>query len=156
MTCIAWDGVTLASDKRSSMGGMISTTTKLYRLPGCIVGVAGDYGLAQEMVQWIAAGCDAAKFPASQKDKEDWCHVLVISMRKNKVVAELFERSPYPLIFDQDHIAIGSGREFARAAMYLGKTAREAVEVACALSTGCGNGIDTMTLEIATQPGDLG
>ena len=37
-------------------------------------------------------------------------------------------------------------RDFALAAMHLGKSAREAVEVACALDVFCGNGIDTLEL----------
>ncbi len=57
--------------------------------------------------------------------------------------------SPYPE-WNQDRFdAIGSGRDYALAAMYLGHDARRAVEVASALDNGCGNGIDVLTLETA-------
>ena len=58
-----------------------------------------------------------------------------------------WERSPYPLKFHDEQFAIGSGRDFALAAMYLGKTAAQAVEVACVFDSGCGNGVDAMALE---------
>jgi hypothetical protein len=54
----------------------------------------------------------------------------------------------YPRTVTEDaHHAIGSGRDFAAAAMYLGKTAREAVEVAMALTGFCGHGVDTLEFE---------
>jgi ATP-dependent protease HslVU (ClpYQ) peptidase subunit len=42
-------------------------------------------------------------------------------------------------------MAIGSGRNYAMAAMYLGKTAAEAVAVAAALDSSVGCGITTLT-----------
>ena len=41
--------------------------------------------------------------------------------------------------------AWGSGRDFALTAMHLGKSAREAVEIACLFENGCGNGVDVLT-----------
>ena len=63
-----------------------------------------------------------------------------------------FESTPHPLRFPPQNFAIGSGRDFALAAMHLGKTAVEAVEVACHFDSGCGNGIDTLTLNLASMP----
>lgn len=39
---------------------------------------------------------------------------------------------------------MGSGRDFAIAAMHCGKTAREAVEIASLYENGCGNGVDVL------------
>jgi len=58
-----------------------------------------------------------------------------------------YESSPYPLQIENKYWAIGCGRDFAMTAMYLGKTSREAVEIASALCDGCGNGIDSLELE---------
>lgn len=38
MTCVAWDGHTLAADKRSCYGSMITTVTKIHRIDGVLVG----------------------------------------------------------------------------------------------------------------------
>ncbi len=141
MTCIAWDGKTLAADKRATTGGLIAAVTKIHRIGDLIVGGSGDLTFIGPMLEWIKAGRDPATFPASQKDKDDWQPVLVI---ERDGTPSLYERTPYPLRFEQQHVAIGSGGEYARAAMHLGCTARAAVEVAIALDCGCGNGIDVL------------
>lgn len=41
--------------------------------------------------------------------------------------------------------AIGTGRDYARAAMHLGRNAVEAVQVAILFDENCGNGVDTLT-----------
>lgn len=143
MTCIAWDGKTLAADKRATYGGMICTVTKIFRVYGLLVGGSGELPFILAMVEWVRNGRKAEDFPASQRDKDDWQAVLVIEADGTPL---LYERTLFPVRYEQQHIAIGSGREYARAAMYCGKSAREAVEVACALDSGCGNGIDVLTL----------
>lgn len=79
MTVIAWDGKTLAADKRVGYGNMHRTTTKIRRVGDALVGCSGSGSLAV-------------------------------------------------------------------AAMHLGKSAREAVEIACLYDMNCGNGIDTLEL----------
>lgn len=143
MTVIAWDGKTLAADKRAVWATTILTTTKIHRVRGCLVGFAGDSTFGREMLEWFRNGEDPANFPASQRDKEDWCGLLVI--RPDGAI-DRYERTPYAIRFEDERIAIGAGREFALAAMYLGHGARRAVEVACALDNS-GNGIDCLTLE---------
>lgn len=94
------------------------------------------------MVDWVRAGRDPEKFPDHQSDKDDWQPLLVIE--KDGSIS-FYDRSRSPVRYEQERIAIGSGRDFAMAAMHLGKSAVEAVEVACALDSGCGNGIDALT-----------
>ena len=143
MTCIAWDGTTLAADRRCCYGNMINEVTKIYRVNGLLVGGSGDFPFILAMIEWIRDGRKPEAFPKHQSDKDDWQSILVIELNG---APSIYERTPYPIRQEQAHVAIGSGREVARAAMYLGKTAREAVEVACALDSSCGNGIDTLTL----------
>ena len=143
MTVIVWDGKTLAADKLSSQGGMIGITTKIHRINGMLVGGAGESAFISEMIQWIKDGRDSAKFPASQRDKDDWQPILLIEEDGS---ACFYDRTPYPVRLEQKHVTVGSGSEFARAALYLGKTAREAVEVANALCTTCGCGVDSLDL----------
>jgi 20S proteasome alpha/beta subunit len=144
MTCIAWDGKTLAADKRACNGTLYRTVTKIFRVGDSLMGYSGDPSFGEGMRAWIAGGEKPDDFPAFQRDKDDWVVTLVI--RANGTIHK-YERTPNPITFEDKHFAIGCGRDFALAAMHLGKTAREAVEVAIALDSGCGNGIDTLTLE---------
>jgi len=144
MTCIAWDGKTLAADKRACYDGMICTVTKIFRVGDVLVGGSGDLVYVLAMVEWVRAGRITSDFPAEQRSKDDWQPVLVI---EPDGTLSLYERTPYPVRYEQRFMAIGSGREFARAAMHLGCTSEEAVGVAMALDSGCGNGIDLLELQ---------
>lgn len=143
MTCVAWDGKTLAADRRITYGGTIAEITKIFKIYGLLVGGAGEFPFVLAMVEWVRGGRVAEQFPESQRNKDDWQPLIVIELDGT---SSLYERTPFPVCYESKFIAIGSGREYARAAMHLGKTAREAVEVACALDVNCGSGIDTLTL----------
>lgn len=142
MTVIAWDGKTLAADKRATYGDMICTVTKIARIEGRLAAGAGDTAFINVMFEWLRGGRVPAEFPKSQESKDDWQPFLVIESDGTPL---LYERSPCPVRYEQKHIVLGSGREFARAALHLGKTAVEAVQCAIDLSHTCGNGIDTLT-----------
>lgn len=143
MTTVAWDGHTLAADKRSCFGTLIHTVTKIYRVRGCLVAGAGDFDRIQEAVAWFESGADPAKLPPFQRDNNDFVGLVVI--QPDKTILR-YERGPYPFKIESPFYAMGSGRDFAMAAMHLGLKAKEAVQVAMALDSGSGNGIDTMTL----------
>lgn len=142
MTTIAWDGKTLAADKRTSFGSLHSTTSKLHSIGGCLVAGAGTTALIMEMIEWLKAGCDPKEFPAAQRDGKECVSLLVI--HPGGAVRQ-YENSPYPLVIENEFWAIGSGRDFATAAMHLGKTAKEAVEIAAIFDTATGNGVNTLT-----------
>jgi hypothetical protein len=146
MTVIAFDGKTLAADKLATSGGMKMTVTKLFRARGCLIAASGDFDRINESVAWFAAGADPAKMPPYARDNNDYVGLLVID--KDGSILK-YERSAVPFKIESPFIAIGSGREYAMAAMHLGKSAAKAVEVACALDANCGNGVDTMMLEVA-------
>jgi ATP-dependent protease HslVU (ClpYQ) peptidase subunit len=141
MSVIAWDGTMLAADRRAVMGTLIRTTTKIFRVGDALAAYAGDADAGEEVLAWFVAGHDAAKFPTAQRDKDNWAGLLVVWpdgwLWK-------YERTPHPLKFPPQQFAIGSGRDFALAAMHCGKTAPEAVEVACIFDSGCGNGVDVL------------
>jgi hypothetical protein len=143
MTTIAFDGKTLAADKRTSFGGLHATTIKVHRVNGLLVAGCGTSALICEMRAWLESGADPKEFPAAQRDTKECASVLVI--HPNGDIRQ-YESSPYPLVILDKHWAIGSGRDFAMAAMYLGKTAVEAVEVASVFDTNTGNGVDSLEL----------
>jgi hypothetical protein len=149
MTVIAWDGHTLAADKRGSGGNSILTTTKIFRVKGCLVGYTGQLVFGQQMLAWFEAGENIPDFPPSQRDKDDWSLLLVV---RPSGKLQLYERVPYPVTYEDKLFAVGSGADYALAAMHCGKTAAEAVELTSRLDSSCGNGVDILSL--CEQPDD--
>ena len=147
MTIIAWDGKTLAADKAASNCGYLRTVTKIYRVPSGLVGFAGDGCRALALLQWFREGCDPAKYPAFQAS-DDAVVCLHIGLDGRSYA---YASTPFPMPYEDKFDAIGSGRDYALAAMFLGHSAIEAVEVAIALDNSCGNGIDTLELTTTTE-----
>jgi len=147
MTVIAWDGKTLAADKRCTQeDGAINTTTKILRFNGFLYAITGNSSVARELLTWCLDGADPKAFPAAAR--EDKASLIVINrVPVYGVQIVHYTASPSPTNLHQSVGAWGCGRDFARAAMHLGRSAEEAVRIACELNAFCGNGIDTLTLE---------
>ena len=143
MTVVAWDGVTLAADKRMTYGGHVNTVTKIHRVGDYIIGFTGSTKHIGAFRRWAENGMDRDKFPTAPNVDDA---VYAIAVRTDGTVWR-FEGTPDPMQIEDQSVAAGSGRDYARAAMHLGKTAREAVEIACLFDENCGNGIDTLTLD---------
>ena len=140
MTVVAWDGTTLAADKRAvSNGGIARTVTKIQRHMGSLLAMTGDWDVAAEMREWYKAGAVVEKFPAEARGSV--ASLIVITIGKEVLS---FTGGPYPMMYEQEKVAFGSGRDFAEAAMYLGYDAGAAVRTACALQSDCGNGVDLL------------
>lgn len=138
MTVIAWDGTILAADKLQVCGEMRRTVSKLERIDDLLVAATGFGWAAREMIEWVRRGRSPEDFPACQRDKDTWATLTVIEDRR----CLLYERSPYPTKLEDRIFADGAGRDFALAAMYLGRTAVQAVDIAIVLCPDCGNGVD--------------
>ena len=144
MTVIAWDGRMLAADKRSVCYGVMSTTTKIRRLEtGEILAWSGNQDSGELLAKWYADGQDPTKWPECQKEEDTWSRLVVVKNRD----CYFFERQPVCVKVEDPFRAWGSGRDFALAAMHLGKNAQEAVEIACLFETGCGNGVNSYIAE---------
>lgn len=141
MTCIAWDGRTLAADKRASNCGLAVSVTKIWRHGDVLLGFSGDTSVGMEMREWFKAGADPEKFP--ERAREDEATLVVVN---NAGQVSLYMTGPFPTVIEEDCFASGSGRDFALAAMHLGLDAARAVEVACRFDIHSGNGIDALTL----------
>lgn len=149
MTTIAWDGKMLAADKRSMYGGCINVVTKIWAVRGCLVGGAGELAFIFPMVEWVAGGRDMAAFPSSQRDKDDWQPVMVIDPGGRCLI---YERTPHPIMWERGFGAIGSGKQYALAAMQCGKSAAEAVQVASLFDHQTGNGVDVLHYRPGVEP----
>lgn len=143
MTIIAWDGKTLAMDKQATANGLRRKTTKFRRLAsGEILTWTGDQDSGEAVARWYEQGADPEKWPACQRDKDDWARLIVASRKGVK----FFERQPIAVRVEDRFSAWGSGRDFAIGAMARGATAIEAVKVAMRFDAGCGLGVDSVKL----------
>ncbi len=143
MTVIAWDGKTLAADKQCTNAGHPMVVTKIHRMPDGILGFIGNGGHASALLQWFQNGCIRENWP--NKIGDDTAGVVFIT-NGGEVRGYSGDDGPHYIIYENKFIAFGAGRDYALAAMHLGKTAREAVELACLLDTSCGMGIDALEL----------
>ncbi len=147
MTCIAWDGSTLAADRMCADEWVIRERTKIALVRGHLVGCAGNSSAAEEMVQWFAAGAVAADFPASLRDRDNGASMLAITPDRRTL---LYQAGPYPIELQDERQAIGSGADAALAAMRCGRDATAAVEVAAKVCRNVGCGVDVLRLEERT------
>ena len=136
MTCVAWDGETLAADKRATVGSLYRTTTKIYRVGSALVGYAGPGALSREMLAWARGGYRKVNFPELQRDSDNNITLCVIRLPG---IIHVYENTPHAIEYEDKQFAMGSGRDFALAAMRLGKTAEEAVLLAAEFDPGTGN-----------------
>jgi len=140
MTVIAWDGKTLAADKQYTNAGIRRTGTKIFRLRDGLAAICGRASESLEMLEWLRGERKPESFPAVCRNSDD---SLVVVVAGGKVYS--YENTPYPMVYEDPFFAAGSGRDYAMAAMHCGKTAAEAVDIACLYESGCGMGIDVMT-----------
>lgn len=144
MTVVAWDGKVLAADKRGLLSDCAWPVTKIHRVGldafACIVGPV-DQGM--ETLAWYRSGADPAAFPASRRT-DNWSPFTVIH-RDGRI--SRYEQTPYPVEYHTERYADGSGRAYAIAAMECGRSAVEAVEIACRYDPNCGNGVDVLAFE---------
>jgi hypothetical protein len=157
MTVIAWDGTRLAADRRAVCGHGVYSVTKIARIGGCLVGVAGRGDRIREFQSWMRDGAQRELYPKRDKDDQS-CYFTAIVIRlgeprrgrlgdERDIIIERYEDSPLPIIVEEGQHAIGAGGLIARAAMLCGKTAHEACAIACQLEETCGNGVQSLTFE---------
>lgn len=143
MTIIAWDGKMLAADKQCTSCGNAQQVTKLFKVDGGAVAFAGNEGHAMALLAWFRAGRDPDKWPKKQGDNSADAYFATTE----GLFVYSGDDGPNPARREGKFHAAGAGRDYALAAMYLGKNAREAVEIACVLDTTCGMGIDAWEVE---------
>lgn len=141
MTVIAWDGSTLAADRQVSCGDLRAEGRKLYRVGDVGIAFAGDASRAEALLAWWKAGADPEKWPPFQRNDAQW--VLMVIADANG--CRYYENEPFP-VAAYGRRAFGQGREVAAGAMAAGADARRAVEIANAICSGCGFGVDAVTV----------
>lgn len=143
MTTIAWDGKTLAADRKtSSDGAAYRYDTKIMEIPGGYVACCGNVPQVHRFVRWLRSG----RAEAIEIDTDALGALMIVSGELTLWDGSL----PTPCRIDEK-IAIGSGTSWALAALDFGKTAAEAVAYAATRDNGTGGGVDTVSPPI-NQP----
>lgn len=141
MTTIAWDGKTLAGDTQATSGCVRRRVeTKVHRIQSADgnVYLLGCSGMDQDMhvvLDWLRKGMRDEDRP---KFDPDSFSAILVPPPHHRIVWRLESRC-IPLPIKDPFHALGNGREFAMAAMYLGKSAREAILVAHRFDVDTGN-----------------
>jgi len=139
MTVIAWDGKTLAADRKACFGDTEYSTQKLWPLAdGGALAFCGDLDCGMSMKRWYEEGADISKWPEFQKS-ERWA-LLIIALPGQPVI--IYEKLPEAFSYLDPLQAWGSGREAALGAMAMGADAIKAVEIASLVVHNCGRGYD--------------
>lgn len=137
MTCIAFKAGVMAADSRIS-GQYNSLGVKLFKRRDTLIGFAGDVSQGLVFVDWYF---DREQRKPDLSEEKDWC-ALVVSVRGIEYWDCSLRAQPIP----EKIAAIGSGAPFAIGAMDAGRSAREAVAIACRRDPGCGPPIFTARL----------
>jgi hypothetical protein len=140
MTTIAYDGKTLVTDSRIVSGSTVfGTATKIFKLKdGSYVAFCGRASLWPEVIEWLNGGDK----PVIVDRELDSVSALVVD-KKGRAFEIDDDLRPFPACVPW---AGGSGQPFALAALALGHTAEEAVEVTCKLDTASGLPIQKVTI----------
>ena len=141
MTTIAWDGRTLAGDRRITAGGVVCTewTKVLKRKDGALIGVAGEMCTGSEFQRWFMNGEKGKKPELKASVSPDECASAII-VRPNGTV-EAHDRDGWHVV-ESTQYAIGSGGNLAKVAMRCGVFADCAVEIASEFDVYTGNKVD--------------
>ena len=146
MTCIAWDGKTLAADKAYEFydfNARIESKIIKINSPHGFEGWAVGAGTASNYVglcDWINAGANIQDYSNYIRPENGNFNALIIGKSGE---ATLYCNAPHGVKVKAP-FALGTGMDFALAAMYLGKTAEEAVQVAAELAVGVSKEYDSV------------
>lgn len=143
MTVMAWDGRVLAADKRANVNGLVSVVTKIKKSRGHLLFCAGNFAYSMQLYDWFDRGAKIEDFPEFNKIKDSWEALNVITPERRLL---RYEMTPYPMELEVKQFACGSGRDYAIAAMRLGKNSVQAVMLASEFDPYCGNGVDVLAL----------
>ncbi len=136
MSVVAWDGRTVAADRRVTENDVPHLCRKVFRTKhGEILAFVGGFDHGLSLVRWYKSGGNAAKFPKARK--ADSATLIVFS--KTRVYE--FDGSPRAMPVSDKFMAWGSGKGPALGAMAMGADARRAVKIAGRYNVNCGMGV---------------
>ena len=139
MTTIAWDGKTLASDSLETVAHAIYSYNcqKLHKLKNGIAGISGELGQIQEIIKYLNGELKRADI-----NVDDVWGIVVTNEG-----AFTIDTSLELVLCNDSCAAVGSGWKFAKSAMDLGLSAKEAVEHAIKYDIYSGGDVKTMDIK---------
>ncbi len=148
MTTIAYDGRTMVADRLAvDYYGLTHDCCKIIQGSDWVAGIAGEQA-QQVKFKKATMGCSIDMvlnigYPNFERDKDDPAILLVNKNNGDiwKHSSGLFLQVSYPFY------AIGSGRDYALAALYLGKESWKAVEIASHFDNNTGLPSDQVVCE---------
>ncbi|RJP48709.1 MAG: hypothetical protein C4586_08300 [Anaerolineaceae bacterium] len=143
MTTIAYrkDEKILAGDKLFDVGGTPVPGIKIHKIGALLCGWSGGFDNTQRFFDWIQEGRPNDKKPSMEKD-QGFVGIII----ENEEIYR-YEMGLFPIKINKPFWAIGSGSDYALAAMEMGATAEQAIEIASRLDLYTGLGVDTVTAE---------
>jgi hypothetical protein len=137
MTTIAarFSTLEIAADSQVSGDDVKYYIEKLRRGKDCIFGGAGDLDKLLKFYDSVE----------KNGDFDDPIEVDVLELRADGIY--VYESTIHPVKVRGDFFSIGTGSAYALAAMYLGKSPKEAIEIASLFDPVTGGPIDVLTLE---------
>lgn len=147
MTTVAWGFGFMASDTLGDQSGLAMPTTKIYQSDEFVIGGSGVHhqclGYFHRVRQLKFKEVLALGYPEYDEDKNSPAMIMV--GRHAPQVGWYLTGSIWSPIHRDFH-AIGSGRDFAMAAMAMGRSAHDAVELACKFDVYSGGDIELVEI----------
>lgn len=157
------DKIVMGADSQStSYWHNKDSTNKIYRVtPEFVIGGVG-YTSHNQMMSLF---CETNK-PASSRKRDileffvnfnDWMKKRTDDFRPYNSFLIIFQDKAFWVTSDllvqeiKDYCAIGSGMEYAKAGLYLGKTVKQSIKIACDLTIYCGEPIEIYEVKIKEE-----
>lgn len=140
MTTIAADSRRglMASDSMASTSDAWWPCTKIHRVPGALIGGAGDVSAVRQFVAWYG---DGQRLP-KPKIPDSFCALVLTPEGLSYWASNL---DPVPI--ERGFHAIGSGGNAALGAMLAGANVQKAVQIACQVDTASGGEVVQLKLK---------
>lgn len=140
MTTCTWDGKRISADTRSITGAVIDQAPcqKIFQKKGIYCAIAGDVATALIVMEYLLK--DKRKAERPELDAEDIFQIMLVSKDRCEYYSCSLDPSPMAA-----PCAIGSGGDYALAAMLCGKSGPQSIQVAAKMDpyTGVEFGIRT-------------
>ena len=143
MTTIVFDGKTLASDSQTTNGSTVASlkSKKIFKLNKNkkykLVGFCGCVVNSKKMLSWFKG--EIEEYPVGVDS------VAMAITHKNKI--HIYYDEPEYIVHEYKTASIGSGSDFANAAMMAGASAKESVKVAIKMDIYSGGRIQTIDVD---------
>lgn len=140
MTTIAANRHCMAADRKVTDGDTRYYSKKIKRVGKAIVGCAGTAALCNQFFVWFKTRRDKDK-PVIKDADEDTLDAIVLTDEGRLFV---YDKDCQVDELEDDYYAVGTGRQAALAAMFLGADPARAVQVAREIDNDTGGQIDVL------------